>query len=480
MKMTKRVLAALFAVTMCAGIASCGSGADSKKDDSAKTLDMKDEDKGAINDIANEKLGDDELQNNTIKFMATWDINPGEGQVVPPDIQMFRDKYNGEFEYVPTKWDDRYVDLQTKVLGNDSPDFFSAMDMDAFPKGAIKGLFQPIDQYIDLDSELWAPAKSTVDAFVFNGEHYVAGVQSYPQYVCVYNKKTIEENGLEDPAELYWKDEWTWTKFSEMCTQFADPDAGKAGIDGDWYTQALNDSCGVPLISMENGKIVNNMDHPSVKQVQKLMYELEQNEVCFDKYNNNDHRRGTEDDPRGFGVATHETLFYPIGLWGIEDSPENVAGFGDVEAGEIMFVPMHRLEDSGKYYVTARVDGYLLCKGAPNPEGFAAYMNCRMASLTDANEIKINQLKDQYKWNDEMLKMREEVVKITNENPLYDFQDAVNEQLTSTMKDNVRGITLSTNKAENADWDTVISEQKANVDAMVKEANESIVSGEAK
>ena len=474
MKITKRVLAALLALTMCAGISACGSDADKDGDNSAKTLDMKEEDKGALNDIANEKLGDGDLANTNLKFLSHWDINPGAGQIVPPDIQMFRDKYNGTFEYIPTKWEDRYIDLQKLVLGGNSPDFFSAMDMDAFPKGAIKGLFQPIDPYIDLDSDLWAPAKSTVDSFVFNGEHYVAGVQSYPQYVCVYNKKTIEENGFEDPAELYWKDQWTWSKFTEMCVAFSDRASGKAGIDGDWYTQALNDSCGTPLISLENGKIVNNMDNARVKQVQKLMYELEENEVCYDKYNNDSHRRGTESDPRGYGMATHETLFYPIGLWGIEDSPENVAGFGDVEAGDIMFVPMPRLDDAGTYYVTARVDGYLLCKDAPNPEGFAAYMNCRMASLTDAQAISENQMREQYKWNDDMIKMRSEVIRLVNEHPLYDFQDAVNEQLSNTMKDSVRDVTLSTNKAMYADWDTVIADQKATVDAIVEDANNNI------
>ena len=45
MKTTKKLLAGLFALTVCVGFASCGSG-DKDKDDknSASTIEMKDED----------------------------------------------------------------------------------------------------------------------------------------------------------------------------------------------------------------------------------------------------------------------------------------------------------------------------------------------------------------------------------------------------------------------------------------------------
>ena len=42
------------------------------------------------------------------------------------------------------------------------------------------------------------------------------------------------------------------------------------------------------------------------------------------------------------------------------------------------------------------------------------------------------------------------------------------------MKDSVRDVTLSTNKAMYADWDTVIADQKATVDAIVEDANNNI------
>ena len=40
-------------------------------------------------------------------------------------------------------------------MANDSPDFFPADDMDAFPKGAIKAMFEPIDDVVDFSSDIW-------------------------------------------------------------------------------------------------------------------------------------------------------------------------------------------------------------------------------------------------------------------------------------------------------------------------------------
>ena len=469
----KRFIAGLCTTALCCGVVSCTPLSDDESDleNTPSAIELEEADISALNDIANEKLTTDQLDDTYITFLSNWDLNPGDGQIMTPDLQMFKDKYNGSIKYIPTTWDNRYVDLTKLVLTGDPPDFFSAMDMDAFPKGAIKNMFEPIDPYIDLRSDLWYSAKPLCDAFMFDGGHYVAGIQSYPQYVCVYNKKTIEENGFEDPAELYWKNEWTWSKFSQMCKDFTDAKQGKYALDGWWYPQALNDTCGTPLISLEHGKLVNNMSAPQVKTVQGLMYALQKDGVCYSRAENGDTIRGGE--VIGTGVATGETLFYPVGLWAIEDSPENVAPFGDVEKGEIMFVPMPRLDDSDKYYVTARVDGYLLCKNAPNPQGFAAYMNCRMATLTDAKEISLKQLREKYKWNDDMIRMRDEVVRLVNDHPIYDFQDGINDEMKDVMEKNVRGITMST-YGNYAPWDKVLREQKDNIDTMINEANESI------
>lgn len=148
------------------------------------------------------RLADVELENKTITWMAHYDINPTEGKVKSPAMQLFETKYGGTIEWHQTTWENRYTDLASAVLSNESPDFFPADDGDAFPRGAISPMFQPIDDIIDLDSELWAGSKELCDQFVFRDSHYVAAIEATPTYACVYNKTTIEANGFEDRSSL--------------------------------------------------------------------------------------------------------------------------------------------------------------------------------------------------------------------------------------------------------------------------------------
>ena len=65
-----------------------------------------------------------------------------------------------------------------------------------------------------------------------------------------------------------------------------------------------------------------------------------------------------------------------------------------------MFVPMPRMDDSDKYYVSTGVNGYLLCKNAPNPDGFNAFVNCCKVANSEVQNITEEQLKNDYDWTD--------------------------------------------------------------------------------
>lgn len=47
---------------------------------------------------------------------------------------------------------------------------------------------------------------------------YVQG-NVHPDYFLYYNADLIAEAGMEDPAELWFKGEWTWSKFEEYCKE---------------------------------------------------------------------------------------------------------------------------------------------------------------------------------------------------------------------------------------------------------------------
>ncbi|MCD7742247.1 MAG: extracellular solute-binding protein [Ruminococcus sp.] len=469
MKTMKRLLAGTLALTMSFALASCTSGSSDDTSSENTGKELSDEAKDEISELQ-DQLPDIELENTTIKWMAHYDINPSEGSVKSPALELFEQKYNGVIEYVQTTWDTRYDDLASAVMSNDSPDFFPASDMDTFPKGAIKGMFDPIDDVIDLDSELWASTKEASDEFVFNGSHYIAVIDVSPNYVCVYNTTTIEQNGLDDPAELFANDEWDWDAFADMCIQFTDAENDLYGLDGYWYVKAISESSGVPMIGLEDGLLVNNMDDPSIEKAQNFMYELAKDNVMFDRSSNNWSTRG--DGTTGYGLGTYQTLFIPVGLWGIEVPKESSAVFGDVDAGEIMFVPMPRDPDSDTYYISSRVEGYNLCKNAPNPEGFAAYMNCLMVCKENTSDITEDTLVNEYGWNQDMIDMRTQIYEMAAENPVFDLQAGISSEMDTVMETVSQGTMITGGGATT--WTQIVSEYKTQVDYLVEEANTKI------
>jgi hypothetical protein len=212
----------------------------SKKDDGStysKELDSSVRDEIRQNAVDSELLTGDKLENGVIKWLSDWDINPdGTGKNVPIDLAVFQERYGGEIKYYRCKYEERYDMLSKYIASGEGIDFFYGGNLDAFPKGAVKDMFAPVDDYIDFDSPLWEDVKDINDQFVWNGKHYMAGIQATgDKTAVVYNRKTVAEAGLEDPADLYARGEWDWNAFENMLEKYVDNGSQKFGIDGWWF-----------------------------------------------------------------------------------------------------------------------------------------------------------------------------------------------------------------------------------------------------
>ncbi|MBR4555736.1 MAG: extracellular solute-binding protein [Ruminococcus sp.] len=480
MKLAKKLSAAALAVMMAATVSACGDSNSNDTANSEETTTAATEPGKELEESQKEQLAslteDDqfsvkELSNKTIKWLAHYDINPSNGAVKGPELELFEQKYEGKVEYINADWNSRYTKLASLVMSKESPDFFPADDMDTFPKGAIKAMFQPIDDYVKLDSELWKDSKGYCDQFMFNGKHYIAVIYPEPNLVCIYNTKTIEDNSLDDPAELFENDEWTWDKFQEMCKSFTNPEEEKYGLDGYWYANAISQTSGKPLIGLENGKLVHYLDDPAVAKAQEFMYNLQKDNVCFDRSSNNWSTRGSGDT--GEGLGSYLTLFIPTGLWAIQNTPDNVKLIGDVEAGEIMFVPMPRNPSGdGVYYMGSRVHGYNICSGAPNPEGVAAYLDCCQVAYQKASNIGEDVLKNDYKWNDKMLEMRKKCYELCAEHPVFDLQNGVSNELDAAMQDLSQATMITGGGATT--WTEAVGSFKAKVQWLLDQSNNNV------
>ncbi len=429
MKRLKSILAAVMALSCVMTVTACeeetgslstnsapsGGNVPPEASNNSSTATMNESDAQEVSKI---DLNAEKLENPTVKFLSEWDLNPAEGQPLSVALELFQTQYGGRIELVQTTFDERYTKLSTMIASDLSPDMFSAGDMDVFPKGVLSGYFQPLDPYIDFESELWAPMSAVNDQFCANGKHYVGAVGVESDCVMFYNKKTIINNSLDDPVELLEQGKWDWDALWSMMTKFCNREEEKFATDGWWFEGALSLTTGKPYIGMEDGKVVHNLDHPMIEKAQSYMLNMKENDLPFPKAEN-----GWRIVPSN--IKDGKTLFYPVGTYALYPYNNIIQDFGNME--DVMFVPMPKCPDADEYYLPARVNGFALIKGAKNPEGVAAYLNCAMAARDSeiADEIGKRQAFEEYGWTQDQWDMLEKVTEMTTEHPAIEMYNAV-------------------------------------------------------
>ena len=460
MKKSRFAIAALL-LTVMTGSLLTGCGSESSYD---KPLDS-----ATAAEVAELAAKDDrltgELENKTIKWMANWDINPDStGKSTPIELAIFQDRYQGVVEYHTVDWDNRFDNLTTAITGGEGIDFFPAGDLDAIPRGAIKDIFVPIDDYIDFNDPLFADVKAACDLFQWKGKHYViVNNITGDNCVVIYNRDTIAENGLKDPAKLFEEGNWTWDTFTEDLQQFVDPTNNQFGIDGWWFEAGLSGTVGVPYIGLENGQLVNHLKDPAIERLQDWMYTLGTTNcvaIGVGDY-------GWNAMPNYIGEG--KTLFYPCGAWALyNDTWKN--DFGE----NAMFVPMPKDPEASEYYIPCGIDGYVMVKGGQNPEGVAKFAACKRMAITNerANEIATEQLYKDYGWTDEMVTMLHKCHEMAQANPHYDFSNAVSSDVSSILDANEPGGIRAAAKG-NAKWSESLGVMYSVIDAYVNDANAS-------
>ena len=376
----------------------------------------------------------------SIKWFAWYDgfHNYDEAEVVNTGYWTFKEKYGCEIEWVETTWAARFDELANLILGGTAPDFYPA-DNETFPTYAIKGMFQSVNDYVDYDDPLWEGMRDFVDKyFSLGGYRCIIATDNNFESVVPYNRRVIEEWGFDDPAELYYNDEWTWDVFYEMCLDFTDPDEDRYALDGWAYSSAIMDSCGTQIVSLDlnTNKYVSHVDDPRLERAAELLYNLSKNECIYPLWNNGwATRNGTDNE--GAGVKDGLTLFYIRGTWAFTGTVEEISqNWGDVAANELMFVPMPRDPDGdGNYYIQAKAAGYCIINGSENPEGGALFAACERFKVLDPTVVSIDrrQLEEKYLWTEEMLEMYDTCKALAQkgENTLVEYGEGLGAQLYS-------------------------------------------------
>ena len=465
MKNTKKLLAGAMALAMTAGLTACGGNEDGGAQDvvdnvleettttttTAKTVpvnteELKEEEVDALENTMSQ-LQDVELENKTIKWLAHYDINPStSGASKKVELEMLERKYGGKIEYIPTTWEMRYDDLSTNVLGGNGVDFFPGNDANNFPKGVVNGMFEPVDDYIDMNSPIWQNVAAGMDLLNFGGKHYEFVTRISAEQVCMYNKSTIEAFGLDDPWELYEAGEWNWDTFKSMLLEFVDQDNDQWGLDNWFNEKALFLSAGVPTVESVDGQLVCNVNDATVEKAMNYQYELFTSGLVLplEQFN-------WSIQPQMMGEGRQ--LFWLNGMWGVEGDP-SIWTIG-VEPENLGIVPVPSPAGSDPYQ-SATLEGYALCKGAQNPQGVALFAECTIVANNDEAAIAIADRKamDDSQWTEEIIERNKIINDLARQYPVIDLASGCSTDIASITTDG--GSEIGTRAAfHGTDWATM-------------------------
>lgn len=358
MKNLKRYLAAIAALTMAFAFTACSSESSEGRTKSADDVSI------ATDNVTDSK--DPDISGKEIYWMAVYDLNPKGNADRSVALSLFEDVYGAKINYVATTSDTKFDDLANRINSGDPVDMFP-YEWDAVPNGVTKGMYDPLDDYIDLSDSLWDDVRDYAEMFKYNGHYYVVPYATSDPLAITYSRSMIEEEGLKDPYDLYKKGEWNWDTFMSMMKQFVgngDGSEERYGCCG-WFGQAIVQSTGDTVIHYDGKKFENNIMSASIERAELMQEEI----YKLGLYDSNWY---------GYFPTEGNILFYGMAPWHLSESNAKNPD------GDIFLVPFPKDPESDQYYLNMNYGAVMLVKGSQNADAVATYIKCeRLAATQD-------------------------------------------------------------------------------------------------
>lgn len=394
-----RIAAALLAAAMLAGVTGCedenpvSAPPDAPLVTTPAATTTVDPDENAATDQKVEEISSKDYTPDgnagKIRYLGYYDL-AGDQKSSEPYLIFHSDQYGGEIEYISCSSGGAYFDaLGTMIAADDSPDLV-LYEWLSFPGGMSKGMYEPLDEYFDVDTELWKGMKKTIDDFEYKGKHYYYPFRLRTYFALNYNRRTIEEAGLKDPYELYKEGNWTWDTWRDMMISFCNLSEDNIGyISAADVLVSIVATTGVNFVDVQpDGTSVNNLADPSVLRAMQFIEDLYRYGLMHQK------QLGDWVPPDLWATNSDRALF--LGLepsWCYESATSKVQNPKGVEndihdtISDFAFVPFPRDPNADKYYQACDSYGYMVPKGAKNIKGAVDWIYCNRVYETDENVI---------------------------------------------------------------------------------------------
>lgn len=325
----------------------------------------------------------------TIKYLGYYDVTKDQ-KGIEQCLIFQSEQYGGKIDYISTPSGAEFYDrLGTMIASDDSPDL-CPHDAMLYPGNVGKYLFEPLDEYIDIDSPLWVGMKDVVESFAYKGKHYKFPHKITTSFALNYSKKTIEENDLTDPYDLYVEGKWTWDAMRELMIQFYNASDENIGLFGtDTTISALITTTGTKLVDVRpDGTMINNIGNSNVTRTMSFYETLCRDGVMYAQ------QYGSWIGPQDYAKVSDKLLFYAMEPeWTYTAATQDVQNKQGVEndifdtVSDFSFVPFPRDTMADAYYQAFDIFGFVVPKGSKNIKGAIDMINCFRVYETDENVI---------------------------------------------------------------------------------------------
>ena len=391
MRTCKRILALAVALSTVLALGSCGND-DSSSSSHVDQVEVQDTD-------LVESMTDLSEEERTIKWMGTYDLNPTGNNETSVEMSLFQEK-GGKIEWIRVTDSGKFEKLAAAITSNtDVPDIFKYEWM-AFPCQVTKNMYQPVDSIVDFDSTLWSDVKAGADKFVLNGEHYVAPISYSTGVLMMYNQDVIDDEGLEDPYELYMDGEWNWDTWRELMDEYvanAPSEVTRYGVSG-WFAPQIIQQTGETLVNYEDGVFTSNLMSPEIERAETFLYDLTKDGLVYTDW--------VDNAKTCFG-SMDNILFYVMGPWAMTGNN------GPAEGDNWKIVPIPADPNTNAKITTSDMTAYMWVTGSEKSTAVKTWFECAHIAATKDEYKEAGKQKfliDNPQWTEEMY----DVIQVTS------------------------------------------------------------------
>lgn len=351
----KRYLAAVAVLAMAFTTTACG-------EESAEGRTKSEDDVSIATD---DVTVDVDISGQTVYWMGIYDLNPTGNADRSVALSLFEDVYGAKIQYVATTTDTRFDDLANRINGGEPVDMFP-YEWDAVPNGVNKGMYAPLDDYVDLSDPVYDDVRDMAEMFRYNGHYYVIPYATSDPLAITYSRAMMEEEGLDDPYELYQKGEWDWNAFMDMMKAFVangDGEVQRYGCCG-WFGQAILQSTGDTVVTYDGTKFSNNIMSSNIERAEHLQEEIS--------------NLGLYDHTwYSYFPTDGNILFYGMAPWALTESNAKNPD------ADIFIVPFPKDPESEEYYLNMNFAATMLVKNSDKGDAVATWIKCQRLAETE-------------------------------------------------------------------------------------------------